>query len=135
MSWKNTIKKAKWQGPPEWAAGMKVGFHDLTLTIKVINGRVEQLDEILEQMEVDDLSTFNLRMLSRSKNILNEIIERIDDIDEQVKEQQKYAGDPEVINPKMNEKRLDSNAQWGAGTKWPKGRVMSDGTIEIQEED
>ena len=135
MSWKNTIKKAKWQGPPEWAAGMKVGFHDLTLTIKVINGRVEQLDEILEQMEVDDLSTVNLNILSRSKNTLKEIFERIDGIDEQVREQQKYAGDPEIGNPKMNEKRLDSNAQYGAGTKWPKGNVMSDGTIGIQEKD
>ena len=105
MSWKDNIRKAKWQGPPKRFSDIEGGAGRLKDVIRSINFHLEEVAEALEKNNI-----------ILSKKLLELAQKEIDEIDAKVLEQEKYVGVTEHAIPKLGE-RIDSEANY-SGTKY-----------------
>ena len=107
MSWKDNIRKAKFQGPPQKHAEFKASVYNLKVVIKNIDYSAQKLEKFLDENDV-----------SRAKSMLELIREQIDKIDAEVLEQEKYVGTELYSTTKFGE-RIDTDSGSGStGTKY-----------------
>ena len=118
MSWKDNIRKEKFQGPPQENAELKVGYRDLKLALMSINHKVGDLSKYLKPYLNDK------NMDWRVKSTLDNIKRAIDEIDDKLLEQEKYLGKVTYKNnkdsgvPQKFGDRADSDDKY-LGTKTP----------------
>ena len=105
MSWKDNIRKAKFQGPPERYSEVSPSFHELKLAIASIDFLLGKIAKYLEED--------NIQMV---KAMLKNAQEEVDKIDAKVLAQEKYTGKTKFTSPKLGE-RIDSKEKY-SGTKF-----------------
>ena len=105
MSWKDTIKKEKFQGPRQKYSRVRADADDLKSAIRSIDFTIGKLAQYLEKNDI-----------VMAKEMLTLVQEEIDKIDAEVLEQEKYTGKPEFTPTKFGE-RIDSKERF-SGTKF-----------------
>ena len=105
MSWKDNIRKAKFQGPEKQYSSVAGDVGALKSAIRSIDLLIERLAQYLEAEDI-----------VMAKKMLTSIQERIDKIDAEVLEQEKYTGRTKFTPHEFGE-RIDSKAKF-SGTKF-----------------
>lgn len=103
-----SLKKAKFQGPPRKNIGSK--YQDTVLTIK-LKDTVQNINSILEGSE-------SINNIDALKRIIKRAKKQLDKIDEVLLDAAKYGQG----NPRSGSDRIDSKYLSGAGAKYDKTR-------------
>ena len=105
MSWKDNIRKAKFQGPQKQYSSVAGDVGAFKSAIRNIDFTIGKLAEYLEKNNI-----------AMAKQMLTLVQERIDEIDAEVLEQEKYTGRTKFTPHEFGE-RIDSKAKF-SGTKF-----------------
>tara|TARA_R110002020_G_scaffold106867_8_gene248473 strand:+ start:1739 stop:2071 length:333 start_codon:yes stop_codon:yes gene_type:complete len=105
MSWKDNIRKAKFQGPKKQYSFVEGDIGSLKSAIRSIDFTIGKLAQYLEKKDI-----------VMAKQMLTLVQERIDEIDAEVLEQEKYTGKTQFTPHEFGE-RIDSKAKY-SGTKF-----------------
>ncbi len=105
MSWKDNIRKAKFQGPRQQYSRVRGDADDLKTAIRTIDFTLGKLAKYLEKNDM-----FMVR------EMLTMVQAEVDKIDAEVLEQEKYTGKTKYTPTKFGE-RIDSKERF-SGTKF-----------------
>jgi|TARA_R100001463_G_scaffold42066_1_gene88346 hypothetical protein len=114
MSWKDSIRKQKFQGPPQKHSHIYGSDVDLKNTIRSVDFFLGKVAENLEKIEITEANQLDVRL---AKRMLKNAQKEIDVIDSQVLEQEKYSGKTKYRTPPALGERIDSEAEY-SGTKY-----------------
>lgn len=125
MSWKEEIKKAKYQGPEREFARFQADEHTMGMALRAIHQFVKNGMGLLEKAKSEyadgnqDIMRQN-SLMEQARNELEYAMESIDKIDEEMLERAKYVGRKRDI-PKFGD-RIDEDDLDYEGAKYPRKR-------------